>query len=75
MKEGEIKKEVNINIEISPNILQNILDNSYKQKADNPFDYRYYKVHVLETISSKAFKDVKGNRLVKFKEYYNWSLI
>ena len=50
MKEEETKEDVNIDIEIPPHILRNILDNSRKRIADNPSDCRYCKVHVLETI-------------------------
>jgi hypothetical protein len=71
IKEGEIEEDVNINIEIPPYILQNILDNSRKRKADNPSDYCCYKVYILETIPDKASRDVEGDRLAKLKEYYN----
>jgi hypothetical protein len=70
MKEGETEENVNVDIEIPPHILRNILDNSRKRKADNPSDCRY-KVHVLETIPGEASGDVEGDRLAKLEEYCN----
>jgi hypothetical protein len=69
MKEGKTEEDVNVNIEIPPHILQNILDNSRKRKADSSTNCRHYKVHVSETIPSP--KDVEGDRQAKLEEYCN----
>ena len=74
MKEGETEEDVNVDIEIPPHILRNILDNSRKRKADNSSDCRHCKVHVLETIPSGDSGDVEGDRQAKLEEYCNWGL-
>jgi hypothetical protein len=74
MKEGETEEDVDINIEIPPNILKNILDNSCKRKADGSTDCRHCKVHVSETIPSEDLGDVEGDRQAKLEEYCNWGL-
>jgi len=71
IKEGETEEDVNINIEIPPNILQNILDNSCKWKADSSANYHYCKVYISETIPIKDPRDMEGDRQAKLKEYYN----
>jgi len=80
MKEGEIKKDINVNIEIPPNILKNVLDNSRKQKADSSTNYCHCKVHVsshskccsaAKTIPSEDPRDVEGDRQAKLEQYYN----
>jgi hypothetical protein len=35
-----------VSVKIPPNILKNVLDNSYKRKADGSIDCRYDKAHV-----------------------------
>ncbi len=74
MKEGETEETVKVDIEIPPHILQNILDNSRKRKADNSPDCRHCKVHVLENGPSEDFGDVEGDRQTKLEEYCNWGL-
>jgi hypothetical protein len=46
--------DVNIDIEIPPYILRNILDNGRKRKADNPSDCRCCKVHVLPLLTGRS---------------------
>jgi hypothetical protein len=74
MKEGETEEDVDINIEIPPNILKNILDNSRKRKADSSTDCCHCKVHVSDTIPGKDPADVEGDRQAKLEEYCNWGL-
>ncbi len=80
MKEGEKEEDVDINIEILPNILKNILDNSYKQKADSLIDCRHCKVYALVysrccNIAERTLKedprDVEGDRQKKLEAYCN----
>jgi hypothetical protein len=40
LEEGETEKNVDISIEISPYIIQNILENNRKRKADSSINYR-----------------------------------
>jgi hypothetical protein len=63
-----------LTFEIPPYILQNILNNSCKQKADNLSDCRYCKVHISETIPGEDSRDVEGDRQANLEEYYNWGL-
>ncbi|KAK3899187.1 hypothetical protein C8A05DRAFT_46676 [Staphylotrichum tortipilum] len=58
MKEGE-KEEIDIDIEIPPKILQDVLDDSRKQQADS---------------SDCHLGDVKGDRKDKLEEYCTWTL-
>ena len=46
MKEGEKEEEVDVNIEILRKILDNILNDSHKQKVEDSIDCRNCKVHV-----------------------------
>ena len=80
MKEGEKDEDVDVNINIPPHILKNVLDNSCKWKADDSINCRYCKVHVLahsrccdtaETIHGEDPRDVEGDRQAKLEEYYN----
>ena len=74
MTEGETEEDVDINIEIPPHILQKILDNSRKRKADSSPDCRHCKVYVPETIPGEDPGDVEGDRQAKLEEYCNWGL-
>ena len=83
MKEGEKEEDVDVNIEIPPNILKNVLDNSRKRKADGSIDCRHCKVHVsahsrccdtAEITPGEDPRDVEGDRQVKLEEYCNWGL-
>jgi len=79
MKEGD----VDVSVEIPPNILKNILDNSRKRKADGSIDYRQCKVHAsahsrccdtAEMPPREDLGDVEGDRQVKLEEYCTWGL-
>jgi hypothetical protein len=70
MKEGEKEEDVDVNIEMPPNILKNVL-NKHKWKADSSIDYRHCKVHILAHSSycntakitpSEDPRNVEGNR-------------
>ena len=83
MKEGEKEEDVDVNIEIPPNILKNILDNSRKQKADGSIDCRHCKVHTsahsrccdtAERTLGEDPRDVEGDRQDKLEAYCNWGL-
>lgn len=39
MQEGETEEEVNINIEIPPNIFKGVIDDNRKRKAESSADY------------------------------------
>ena len=72
MNEGEKEGDVDIDIEISPNILKGVLDNSYKRKVDSAINYRRRcKVRILahsrccdttEITPSEDPRDVEGDR-------------
>ena len=64
MKDGETEETVDVDIEIPPHILQSVLDNSRKRKADSSTDCR----------RCKDPGDVKGNRQTRLEEYCDWSL-
>lgn len=46
MKEGKKEEDININIEILPKILKDILDDTRKRKPEDSVDYHSCKVHV-----------------------------
>ena len=80
MKKGEKEEDVDVNIEIPPNILKNILDNSRKRKADGSIDCRHCKVHA--SAHSRCYDmakrtlgedpgNVKGDRQDKLEVYCN----
>lgn len=84
MEEGEGEEDIDINIEIPTNILKDILDNSYKWKADGSIDYCQCKAHVsahgryCDTAGrtpGEDPRDVEGDRQAKLEEYYNWGLV
>lgn len=83
MKEGEKEEDVDVNIEIPPNILKNILNDSRKRKADGSIDCRHCKVHVSadsrccgvnETTPTEDPGDVPGDRQATLEEYCAWGL-
>jgi hypothetical protein len=83
MKEGETEEDVDVNIEIPPHILKNVLDNSRKRKADGSIDCRHCKVHVpahggrcdtAEITPGEDPGDVEGDRQAKLEEYCNWGM-
>jgi hypothetical protein len=69
MKEGETEEDVDINIKIPSSILKNILDNSYKQKADGLTNCRHCKTCVLAHSEGCDTRDVEGDRHAKLEEY------
>jgi hypothetical protein len=80
MKDREKEEDVDVNIEIPPNILKNILDNSCKQKADGSIDCRHCKVYastysrccnIAERTLREDLKDIEGDRQDKLKAYCN----
>jgi hypothetical protein len=81
MKEGEKEEQIDINIEIPPKILQDVLGDSRKQEADSS-DCRQCKVQVargkhrdvVETTFDGDLGGVKGDRKDKLEEYCNWTL-
>ncbi len=80
MKEGEKEEDLNVNVEILPNILKNILDNSRKRIADDSIDCRHCKVYAsaysrccdtVERTLEEDPRDMKGDRQDKLEAYYN----
>ena len=80
MQEGEKEEEVDVGIEIPPNILQDVLDNSRKRKADSSAGCRHYKAHIsahcrhCDVAETTLSWDVEGDRKDKLEEYCNWTL-
>lgn len=70
IKEEEKEDDVNVNIEIPPKILQDIMDNSRKRKADGSIDCRASK----SSCGYSPEEDILGDRKDKLEEYYNWTL-
>ena len=64
IKDGETEETIDVDIEIPSHILQNVLDNSRKRKADSSTDCR----------RCKDLGDVKGDRQDRLEEYCNWGL-
>jgi hypothetical protein len=62
MKEGATEEDTDVDIEIPPNILKNILDNSRKRKADGSIDCGHCKVHVSEITPGEDLGNVEGDR-------------
>jgi hypothetical protein len=74
MREGETEEDVDVSVEIPPNILKNVLDNSNnsrKRKADGSLDCRHCEV---QKIHSEDPGDMEGDRQGKLEEYCNWGL-
>lgn len=83
MKEGEKEDNIQINIELPPNILRDVLDDSRKRKAENAINYRSYKTRALakgkdrdvaEAAHGVVLGDVEGDRMERLKEYCAWNL-
>ncbi|KAK4148502.1 hypothetical protein C8A00DRAFT_47649 [Chaetomidium leptoderma] len=83
MKEGEKEEGIDIDIEMPPKILQDVLDDSRKRKAESSIDCRQCKVQVLahsrhrdaaETTLDGDLGNVKGDRKDKLEEYCTWTL-
>ena len=83
MKEGEKEEEIDVDIEMPPKILQDVLDDSRKRKADSSIDCRQCKVQVsahgghrdtAETTLDRDLGDVRDDRKDKLEEYCNWTL-
>ena len=80
MKEGENEEDVDINIEMPPSIVKDILDNSRKRKADGSIDCRPCKVHnpaqgkCSDAAPGEDPGDVEGDRQAKLEQYCTWTL-
>ncbi|KAH8745278.1 hypothetical protein F5883DRAFT_702966 [Diaporthe sp. PMI_573] len=83
MKEGEKEEEVEIDIEIPPTILKDVLDDSRKRKAEDADNFRSCKAHVLanskycdaaETTLDKNLGDIEGDRMERLEAYCAWNL-
>jgi hypothetical protein len=80
MKEGEKEEDVDINIEMPPSIVKDILDNSRKRKADGSIDCRPCKVHnqpqekCSNATPSESLGDVEGDTQAKLEQYCIWTL-
>lgn len=83
MKEGEKEEDVQIDVDLPPNILRDVLDDSRKRKAEDAINYRSYKTRglakgkdrdVAEAAHGVVLGDVEGDRMERLKEYYAWNL-
>ena len=80
MKEGEKEEDVDVDIEMPRSIVNDILDNSHKRKANGSIDCRPCKLHApahrrcCDATVGEDPGDVKGDRQVKLEEYCNWTL-
>ncbi|CAG9955928.1 unnamed protein product [Clonostachys rosea f. rosea IK726] len=74
MKDGENEDEVEVNIEIPPKILQDIMDNSRKRKADSSIDCRLPKSITSIHCGHSSEEDIVGDRKDNLEEYCNWTL-
>jgi hypothetical protein len=80
MKEGEKEEDVDVDIEMPRSIVNDILDNSRKRKANGSIDCRPCKFHApahrrcCDATAGEDPGDVKGDRQVKLEEYCNWTL-
>ena len=80
MKEWENEEDVDINIEMPPSIVKDILDNSRKRKADGSIDCRPCKVHnpaqgkCSDAAPGEDPGDVEGDRQAKLEQYCTWTL-
>ena len=61
MQEGESEEEVNLNIEIPPHILQDVLDVSSKRKAEPSVDCHSCKTYVSAKAAETELKSAQGN--------------
>jgi hypothetical protein len=75
MKEGDKEEDVDINIEMPPSIVKDILHNSRKRKADGSVDCRPCKVHnppqgkCSNATPSEGPGDVEGDTPTKLEQY------
>jgi hypothetical protein len=83
LEEGETEENVDVSIEIPPHIVQNILENNRKRKADGSIDHRQCKAHAsshnrccdtAEIPPVEKLGDVEGDRQAMLEEYCNWGL-
>jgi hypothetical protein len=77
MGDEEDEADVDLDIEIHPRIVQNILDNSRKRKAEGSIDHRSCKSNCSHTDTGDAAShigDIVGDRKDILEEYCNWSL-
>ncbi|KAH9203554.1 hypothetical protein DL95DRAFT_231477, partial [Leptodontidium sp. 2 PMI_412] len=80
MKEGETEEDVDVNIEIPPHIINNILEHNRKRKADGSIDHRQCKAHASsnktccdtsEIPTVEKLGDVEGDRQAILEDYCN----
>jgi hypothetical protein len=75
MNDGETEEDVDVDIEIPPYIVNHIMDNSRKRKAElAPNDCRRCKTCVSKSISDEDLGDLNGDRQVNLEQYCNWGL-
>lgn len=81
--EGRKEEDVDVNIEIPPQILKDVLDDSRKRKAEDSIGCRNCKTHVsahgrhhdtADTTLGEDLADVDGDRKDRLEEYCNWTL-
>ena len=68
---------INVNIEVPSKILQDVLDDSHKRKADDSINYRnckicvslYGRYYTAETTVGEDLMGVEGGRIDKLEEY------
>lgn len=80
MQEGEKEEEVDVGIEIPPNIIEDVLDDSRKRKTDSTVGCRHCKTHIsahcqhCDVPWASFGGDVEGDRKDQLEEYCNWTL-
>ena len=82
MKDGETEDDVNVDIEILPEIAKDVLACSRKRKAESPSSGRPCKTHVsahqghyrAAEMAHPGDPSVRGDRLEKLEEYCNWGM-
>jgi hypothetical protein len=85
MEEGEKEKDVDVNIEIPPQILKDVLDDSRKRKAEDSIGCRNCKTRIsahgrhhdaadAADTTLEDLADVDGDRKDRLEEYCNWTL-
>lgn len=77
MQEGEKKEEVNVGIEVPPNIIQDVLDDSRERKTDSAVSCRHCKTHIsahCQHCNVAQANLVEGDRKDRLEEYCNWTL-
>ncbi|KAJ3569921.1 hypothetical protein NPX13_g5910 [Xylaria arbuscula] len=80
MKDGEKEDEVDIDIEIPPGIIQDVLAESQKRKAESDLgSSRSNKTHVSDHCKHgygvEGFISITGDRAQRLEEYCDWTLV